>query len=85
MFSAFSRTEELDEVVESERRASLDDRMEKLEGVGETTRKRGDVPVPVCALASYGAQPLISAGLCHGAVHILFVKEVRSVLVETAI
>lgn len=83
-FSAFSKAEELDEVVEGEKRASLDDRMEILEGTGETTRKKGDVPVPVCALASYGAQPLIAVGLCHGAVHIVFVKEVRSVLVETA-
>lgn len=54
--------------------------MEKLEGTGETARKKGDVQVPVCALASYGAQPLIAVGLSHGAVHIVFVKEVRSVL-----
>lgn len=76
-FSAFSSPEELDEAAEEGRKASLDDR---IEGPATTTTKRtGDVPVPVCAMASYGPQPLIAVGLCHGTVHIVFVKQVNFV------
>lgn len=78
-FSAFSTVEELDEALEGGRRASLDDRLDHLEGAGETAKKTGDIPISVCALASCRAQPLIAVGLCHGAVHIVFVKEVNFV------
>lgn len=70
--------EKLDEAIEGSRRASLDDRMDALEDNGEAARGKGDISVPVCALASCRAQPLIAVGLCHGAVHIVFVKEVNS-------
>lgn len=80
-FSAFSNPSELDEAAEESRKASLDDRIEgsapaTTTGGGGPTKRAGDVPVPVCALASYGAQPLIAVGLCHGTVHIVFVKQV---------
>ncbi|CAM9277675.1 unnamed protein product, partial [Laminaria digitata] len=79
-FSAFSNPSELDEAAEEGRKASLDDRIEgsapaTTTGGGGPTQRAGDVPVPVCALASYGAQPLIAVGLCHGTVHIVFVKQ----------
>lgn len=77
-FSAFSTVEELDEAIEGGRRASLDDRLDTLEGSEETAKKKGDISISVCALASCRAQPLVAVGLCHGAVHIVFVKEVNS-------
>lgn len=76
-FSAYSTVEELDEAIEGSRRKSLDERMDTLEETGEAAKKKGDVPVPVCSLASCRAQPLVAVGLCHGAVHIVFVKEVK--------
>lgn len=48
-----------------------------MEGSGGAVKRIGDVPVPVCALSSCGAQPLIAVGLCHGTVHIVFVKQVN--------
>lgn len=76
-FSGFSK--ERDEDIEGGKRASLDDRLDHLDGTGETARIKGDIPISVCALASCRAQPLVAVGLCHGAVHIVFVKEVNSV------
>lgn len=64
------------EAVEDSRRASLDDRIEALDGSGTAASKKGDVSIPVCALAACGAQPLLAVGLCHGVVHIIFVKQV---------
>ncbi|CAN0362423.1 unnamed protein product [Pylaiella littoralis] len=83
-FSAFSEVEKLDEAIEGSRRASLDDRMDALEDNGEAARGKGDISVPVCALASCRAQPLIAVGLCHGAVHIVFVKETSAYDVDMA-
>ncbi|CAB1115794.1 unnamed protein product [Ectocarpus sp. CCAP 1310/34] len=74
-FSAFSKTQELDEAIAGDKRASLDERVVTLEGAGDSPKKKGDVPVPVCALASCRAQPLVAIGLCHGAVHIAYVKQ----------
>ncbi|CBJ28164.1 conserved unknown protein [Ectocarpus siliculosus] len=74
-FSAFSTTQELDEAIAGDKRASLDERIVTLEGAGDAPKKKGDVPVPVCALASCRAQPLVAIGLCHGAVHIAYVKQ----------
>lgn len=78
-FSAFSNPEELDEAVEEGRKASLDDRIEgtATTATGVPMKRTGDVPIPVCALASYGVQPLIAVGLGHGTVHIVFVKQVH--------
>ncbi|CAM9308631.1 unnamed protein product [Ectocarpus sp. 4 AP-2014] len=74
-FSAFSTTQDLDEAMAGDKRASLDERIVTLEGVGDAPKKKGDMPVPVCALASCRAQPLVAIGLCHGAVHIAYVKQ----------
>lgn len=82
-FSAFSNPDESDKAAEESKKTSLDDR---IEGPATTTTKRaGDVPVPVCALASYGPQPLIAVGLCHGTVHIVFVKQVTFLCHESAL
>lgn len=76
-FSAFLDSEEHDKALEDSRRASLDDRMDHAEGTGAAgTKSAGDVPVPVCSLASCGTQPVFAVGLCHGAVHIIHVKQV---------
>lgn len=56
--------------------------MGTLEVNGEAAKKKGDIPVPVCALAPCRAQPLVAVGLCHGAVHIVFVKEVSFVFLS---
>ncbi|CAM9947612.1 unnamed protein product [Ectocarpus sp. 12 AP-2014] len=77
-FSAFSTTQELDETIAGGKRASLDERIVTLEGAGDAPKKKGDVPVPVCALASCRAQPLVAIGLCHGAVHIAYVKQISA-------
>lgn len=37
---------------------------------------RGGTSVPLCALASSPVQPVLAVGLSHGAVHIVFVKQV---------
>lgn len=76
-FSTFSSAEQLQEAIDGGKRASLDDRIEDMEGAGAAVRGIGDVPIPVCALSSCGAQPLIAVGLCHGTVHIVFVKQVN--------
>lgn len=73
-----STAEKLDEAAESDRRASLDDRIEGFEANGAAAKRSGDVPIPVCALASCGVQPLLAVGLSHGVVHIMFVKQVLS-------
>lgn len=79
-FSAFSTIEEYDEAIEGSKAASLDDRMDEIEGTREEAKKKGDLSVPVCALASCRIQPLVAVGLGHGAVHIVFVKQVSSLL-----
>lgn len=50
------------------------------EEVTSATNKKGEIPIPVCALVSCRLQPLIAVGLCHGAVHIMFVKQVSDFL-----
>ncbi|CAM9456895.1 unnamed protein product [Scytosiphon promiscuus] len=74
-FLAFSTVEEHDDAVEGGNKVTLDERIDKMEGTQEIAKKRGDLPVPVCALASCRTQPLIAVGLCHGAVHIVFVRQ----------
>lgn len=48
------------------------------EEVPSAAKEKGEIPIPVCALASCRLQPLIAVGLCHGAVHIMFVKQVSN-------
>lgn len=76
-FSAFSNPEEFNAFMEKGRRVSIFDRNEALEGRGPAANSIGDVPVPVCAIAPCKTQPLLAVGLCHGMVHVLFVKQVR--------
>lgn len=76
-FSAFSKSTEVeDSDKEGGKGMSLNDRLETSGGSGANTLGKTDVPIPVCALAACRAQPLLAVGVCHGVVHIMFVKQV---------
>lgn len=76
-FSAFSNPEEFSAFMDKGRRVSIFDRSEDLEGREPVANSIGDIPIPVCAVMPCKTQPLLAVGLCHGMVHILFVKQVR--------
>lgn len=81
-FTAYSElAEEIDNTndAEGDGGGGLNSKLETVESSAETiTAKIGDLPIPVCALASCRTQPLVGVGLCHGAVHIMFVKQVNN-------
>lgn len=41
--------------------------------------RRGDVPIPLSSLASCRSQSLLAVGMCHGVVHLIFVRQVISI------